>query len=119
MENGVVKSMVWSLLTAYVLSGVLLALLAFGLYRLQLQEDQVNTMVFVIYFASCLFGGITAGKGIRQRRFFWGLLSGLAYFLVLFVLSWFMNQGTSVDMERSLRVLGVCAAGGMAGGMIS
>lgn len=119
MEKGIIRSVIRSLLVSYVLSGILLALLALALYRLQLPESQVNPMVFVIYFASCLLGGILAGKSLRQRRFFWGLLSGLAYFLVLFIVSWAMNQGNNLDLERSAAVLGVCAAGGMMGGMIS
>lgn len=119
MENGIVKPMLRSLLVSYLLSGILLAVLAFALYQLRLKEGQVNVMVYVIYFVTCFLGGMVAGKGIRQRRFFWGLLSGLAYFLVLLAVSWMMNKGGAVDMDRSLTVLGICAAGGTMGGMIS
>ena len=101
MENGIVKPMVRSLLISYVLSGILLAALAFALY------------------ITCLAGGFVAGKGIRQRRFFWGLLAGLFYFVVLFAVSWAMNMGSPIDMERSVTVMGVCALGGTIGGMIS
>ena len=48
-----------------------------------------------------------------------GLLSGLAYFLVLFVVSWVMNKGGAMDMQRSLTVMGICAVGGTLGGMLS
>ena len=115
MENGIVKPMIRSLLISYVLSGILLAALAFALYKLHLKEGQVNLMVFAVYFVTCLAGG----KGIRQRRFFWGLLSGLFYFVVLFAVSWAMNMGSPIDMERSVTVMGVCALGGTIGGMIS
>ena len=113
MENGIVKPMIRSLLISYVLSGILLAALAFALYKLHLKEGQVNLMVFAVYFV------LLAGKGIRQRRFFWGLLSGLFYFVVLFAVSWAMNMGSPIDMERSVTVMGVCALGGTIGGMIS
>ncbi|MCC8023974.1 MAG: TIGR04086 family membrane protein [Clostridium sp.] len=119
MENGIVKPMIRSLLISYVLSGILLAALAFALYKLRLKEGQVNMMVFAIYFITCLAGGLLAGKRIHQRRFFWGLLSGLFYFLVLFAVSWAMNMGTPIDMERSVTVMGVCALGGTIGGMMS
>ena len=88
MENGIVKPMLRSLLISYVLSGILLAALAFALYKLRLKEGQVNLMVYAVYLLTCLCGGFLAGKRIRQRRFFWGLLSGLLYFLVLFAVSW-------------------------------
>lgn len=119
MENRIVKPMIRSLLISYVLSGVLLAALAFALYKLRLKEGQVNLMVFAIYFITCLAGGLLAGKGIPQRRFFWGLLSGLLYFLILFAVSRTMNMGSSMDIERSVTVMGVCALGGTLGGMMS
>lgn len=119
MENGIVKPIIRSLLISYVLSGILLAALAFALYKLRLKEGQVNMMVFAIYFITCLVGGLLAGKRIHQRRFFWGLLSGLFYFLVLFAVSWAMNMGAPIDMERSIVVMGICALGGTMGGMMS
>ena len=60
MENGIVKPMVRSLLISYVLSGILLAALAFALYKLHLKEGQVNLMVFAVYFVTCLAGGLLA-----------------------------------------------------------
>ena len=62
MENGIVKPMIRSLLISYVLSGILLAALAFALYKLHLKEGQVNLMVFAVYFVTCLAGGLLAGK---------------------------------------------------------
>ena len=40
MENGVVKPMLRSLLLSYLLSGLLLAALAFALYKLRLGEKR-------------------------------------------------------------------------------
>lgn len=117
--NGIVKPMLRSLLISYVLSGILLAALALALYKLRLKEGQVNLMVYAVYLLTCLSGGFLAGKRIRQRRFFWGLLSGLLYFLVLFAVSWAMNMGSAIDMERSVTVMGICALGGTIGGMLS
>ena len=50
MENGIVKPMLRSLLISYVLSGILLAALAFALYKLHLKEGQVNLMVCRVSF---------------------------------------------------------------------
>ena len=86
---------------------------------LGIQEGQVNLMVFAIYLIACFAGGLAAGKGIRKRRFFWGFLLGLLYFLVLFAVSWALNQGGPVDLERSATVLGLCVLGGSLGGMVS
>lgn len=119
METKIARPLLRSLLLSYLLSAALLAALAFALYRLRLKEGQVNSLVYVIYFAACLFGGLAAGRRLRTRRFFWGLLAGVLYFLVLFAVSWAMNMGAAINLGRSLTVLGVCALGGTVGGMAS
>ena len=63
MENGIVKPMIRSLLISYVLSGILLAALAFALYKLHLKEGQVNLMVFAVYFVTCLAGSAGSSGG--------------------------------------------------------
>ena len=119
METGVIRPLLRSLLISYLLSGVLLASLAFALYKLRLSEGTVNLMVFAVYLAACLTGGFLAGRRIRQRRFFWGLLSGLLYFLVLFAVSRLLNQGVPLDLRRSSYVLGLCILGGTFGAVLS
>ena len=54
-----------------------------------------------------------------KRRFFWGFLSGLLYFLVLFAVSRLLNQGVPLDLKRSSYVLGLCVLGGAFGGILS
>ena len=51
MENGIAKPMLRSLLVSYVLSGILLAVLAFALYQLRLKEGQVN---ICLLYTSCV-----------------------------------------------------------------
>ena len=119
METRAVKSMLRSLILSYLLSALLLVILAFALYRLRLKEGQVNLMVFGIYFAACFLGGLAAGKGMKRRRLFWGFLAGLAYFLALFAVSWVMNRGSAIDLEHSATVLGLGVLGGTLGGIVS
>ena len=119
MENGIVKPMLRSLLISYVLSGILLAALAFALYKFRLKEGQIRIGVNAVYIITCLVGGLIMGKSIRQRRFFWGLLTGLLYFLALFAASVLLRQGRVPDFSHVLPVLACCAAGGMAGGILS
>ena len=119
METKVMKPLLRSLFISYVLSAIFLGVLAFALYKLRLGESLVNLLIFAVYFAACFAGGFFTGRRVRNRRFFWGLLSGLFYFLVLFAASWAMNPKAAIDAGRSLMVLGVCAAGGTLGGMFS
>lgn len=119
MEKSKLQAMIRSLLVSYVISAVLLAVLAFLLYRLRLGEAQIHAGINLIYIFSCLVGGLLAGKAIRQRRFFWGLLSGAAYFLILLSVSFFMNRELGADTMNLITVFLMCAGSGTIGGMIS
>ena len=113
------KAVLISLLASYLLSALLLFILTLVLYRLKLKESQITPAVYALYVISCLAGGLLCGKALRTRRFFWGLLSGMFYFLILFAASWAMDPRASIQAARSLMVLGVCAFGGTLGGMLS
>ena len=120
MENGIVKPMLRSLFDLLrPLRAFCSGALAFALYKLRLKEGQVNLMVYLVYLAACLAGGAAAGKRLRQRRFFWGLLSGL--FLLSHPLRGLLGHEpwSALDTERSVTVMAVCALGGMLGGMFS
>lgn len=108
-----------SLLFSYILTGALLVILAFLLYKLNLSEKIVSAAIIVIYVAATFFAGFMTGKKIRNRRFLWGLLEGCAYFLVLAAVSFAVGQcKTGIDTSF-FTTLVLCAGGGMLGGMLS
>lgn len=105
------------LLLSYVLTGILLLLLAFLLYRFQLSGKTVAAGVIVIYIVSTFFGGFLAGKKAKSRKYLWGLLMGVGYFVILAALSFLTNSASGgVGFVTSFLL---CAGGGMLGGMVS
>ncbi len=114
-----IKYLTRSLFFSYLLSALLLTALAFALFRLKLTPSKVAAGVYVIYAVSCFLGGLMAGAGLRSRKFFWGLLSGLLYFLLLTLMSFLFNKGLGNDTAALTKVLGICAVSGTIGGMIS
>lgn len=108
-----------SLLTAYLFTALLLLFLAFGLYQFQLSEKQITLGIQCIYVLACLLAGIVSGKMGKNRRFLRGLFSGAAYCLLLFLISFSMQQTFAVSSQALLRTFLLCSAGGMIGGMIS
>ena len=107
------------LLFAYIVTVVLLAVLAFLLYKLGLGEKFVSGAIIAIYVLATVLGGFIAGRRMRNRRFLWGLLVGAAYFVILAVVSIVFDQGR-IQVGRSFfTTLVLCAGGGMLGGMIS
>ena len=108
-----------TLLFQYIITGVLLALLAFLLYKTGLGEKTVSIAIIVIYVAATLFGGWMVGKRMGNRRFMWGLLMGCGYFLLLTICSLIMG-GENIQVGNSFwTTLMICACSGMLGGMIS
>ena len=119
MEGIPVAFFLKSLLFSYILTGVLLAILAFLLYKLGLGEKVVSAAIIVIYVVATLFGGFVTGKRMGSRKFFWGLLMGSAYFLILAAVSLCVGKGGMEVGTSFFTTLVLCAGGGMLGGMLS
>lgn len=118
-RNSKVINFLKSLLISYIISGLLLFLLAFLMLRIDLPGAIVNGGIVVIYILSCLVGGFLMGKNSEQRRFVWGLVTGVLYFLVLLIISTVMNTFTGMDTSRLLSAFFICGFSGMLGGMLS
>lgn len=108
-----------ALLAAYVITGILLLLLAMALYRLELNEKSVSAAVIAIYVLSTLVGGVVIGKLAKVRRFLWGLGLGSAYFILLLLITLGVYHTLSGDSIHLMTTFVLCAGGGMVGAMIS
>ncbi len=108
-----------SLLFSYILTAAALAVLAFLLYKLDLSEKVVSIAIIVIYVIATFFGGFMTGKKMGSRKFFWGLVMGSAYFLVLAAVSLCVGKGNIQLGSTFFTTLVMCAGGGMLGGMLS
>ncbi len=119
-ESGIsVLSFLKCLMFSYILTTVLLLLLAFLLFKLHLGEGIVSIAIILIYCVSTFFAGFLAGKKAQNRKFLWGLLIGGAYFLVLVVISLAVNKTMGLQGNTFITTMILCAGGGMLGGMVS
>lgn len=108
-----------SLLFSYILTGGLLLLLALLLYKVGLSQKVVSICIIAIYVLATFFAGFITGKKLKSRKFLWGALMGVAYFLVLVVVSLAVNRQPGVLADSLLTTLVLCGGGGMLGGMLS
>lgn len=115
----VVVWMLKSLLCAYIISGILLLLLAFLLYKLNLDEGKVAAGIIMIYVVSTFAGGFIAGKLSGVRKFLWGLTCGILYFGLLLLVSLAIYRSLQGNGANVLTTFLLCAGGGMLGGMVS
>lgn len=108
-----------SLLASYIVTGILLLVLTFFMYKFELNEKIVSAAIVGIYVVSTLIGGMIIGKLTKSKRYLWGMVLGIIYFVLLLLITLGVYRtlnGESVSIVTSLIL---CAGGGMTGGMIS
>ena len=108
-----------TLLFSYIITGGLLLLLAFMLYKFKLQETIVTIGIIGIYIIATFFAGFVTGKKVGEKKFLWGFLIGSVYFLILLVVSLCVNESSADIANDLLTTFFMCAGSGMLGGMLS
>ena len=108
-----------ALLSAYIVTGILLVVLALLLYKAGLSEEVVNAGILLIYVISSFAGGFVMGKLTGNRKFLWGLITGILYFILLIVISLGLYHSLQADLMNLATTFLLCAGGGMLGGMVS
>ena len=124
MKNTVAKGtqaiqILKALLASYIVTGILLFILTFLLYKFNLDEQMVTAGIIVIYVLSTFAAGFIMGKLKKSRKFIWGLGMGLLYFLLLFGISFGVYRSFDGNAVSVLSTFLLCAGGGMLGGMLA
>ena len=108
-----------SLLASYIVSGILLLVLTFFMYKFELNEKIVSAAIVGIYVVSTLIGGMIIGKLTKSKRYLWGMVLGIIYFVLLLLITLGVYRTLNGDSVSIVTSLILCAGGGMTGGMIS
>lgn len=111
--------MLKSLLCAYIVTGILLLVLTLLLYKAGLSEENINAGIILTYVISTFSGGFVIGKLTGTKKYLWGLLLGVIYFVLLLVISLGIYHSFQSDAMNLMTTFLLCAGGGMLGGMIS
>lgn len=119
MDRKLVQTMLKGVLLAYIITGVILLLLALLLYKCNLSEQIINVGIIIAYVLSVFASGFYMGKKMKNKRYLWGLLAGTVYFVLLFVVSLVVNREFSGIQGGFLTTMLLCLGGGMLGGMVS
>ena len=113
------KNVLKSLFLSYLLTGVCLLLLAFLVFRFDLGVAPVSAGIVAVYVISCLAGGFFAGKLMRKNKYFWGILVGLCYFLLLVFVSFVAEKRWDMSFRHLITTFCMCLGGGALGGMLA
>ena len=112
MEKRVAFCVLKALVAAYIVTGLLLLILAFALYKLGLSENVVELGVVFI-------GGFFIGKCMEVKRLLWGVLLGLFYAVLLLVLSLIVRGNAQGIIQSGLLNTLICLGGGAIGAFLS
>ena len=107
------------LLCAYAVTAAILFLLAFLLYKVGLSEKMISGSIIFTYAISCFLAGFLAGKKMKQKKYMWGLVMGVAYYFILLIISIAVNGSFTEVADSMFTTLVLCVGGGMLGGMLS
>lgn len=108
-----------ALIISYLVTGFMLLLIAFLMYKLGLDESKVNFAITLTYILASSIGGIVIGKNMKEKKYIWGLLQGALYVGIILLASMLVSHGNNVISTRGLSTVILCICGGMLGGMIS
>lgn len=107
------------LVFSYIITGLLLLLISFLMLKLDISSGILSGGINFIYIVSTLAGGFFIGKRTEQKKFIWGLILGVFYFIILMLVSLMMNRAGSLPLGSLLTVFVITSLSGMLGGMIS
>ena len=108
-----------SLLAAYLLTGIMLLILAFVMLKFSPSNDVIQIGIVFSYIFSSFAGGFLIGKQRKVKRFLWGILLGVSYFAIIFMVSMLLNKNVLEQGMELMTVFAMCGLGGMLGGMLS
>ena len=114
MEKRVAFCVLKALVAAYIVTGLLLLILAFAL-----SENVVELGVVFIYLLSSAIGGFFIGKCMEVKRLLWGVLLGLFYAVLLLVLSLIVRGNAQGIIQSGLLNTLICLGGGAIGAFLS
>ena len=114
-----IKNICKSVIISYLVSFALLLIGAIVMFYCHVTEKTVSALVIIIYFISNLIGGINAGRLAQSRKFVKGIMVGIIYFCVLFLI-WLIGNEKGCVINSSILICAIVSIfGGMIGGMIS
>lgn len=87
--------------------------------EISVRRGKISAAVTVIYLGSAFLGGRIAGRRTENKKYLWGLLAGMCYFAVLFLLTLILKRNIDPSSIQTITTACLCMGGGMLGGMLA
>lgn len=118
-QNTKLFALLKGLLFSYIITAFLLLLLSFLMLKLDLASAVIGGGIIVSQIISTFIGGFFVGKKAEQKKFLWGLLMGVFYFVILLLVSLMLNRVSPLPIGNLMTAFMICGVSGMLGGMLS
>lgn len=117
MKKSSVLTLAKGVVFSYLISGICLLILAFLLFQFELPEGVLRGGIIFAYVFSCFLGGMVVSGKQEGKKYLWGLLAGILYYVILVAVSMILNWEAFTRIPGVFPALFLCAFGGMLGGM--
>lgn len=118
-QNTKILFLLKGLLFSYIITAFILLLLSFLMLKFDLSSLVISGGINFAYILSNFLAGFYVGKKAELRKFVWGIVMGVMYFVILMLISLVINRVSPIPLGGLLTVLIMCGLSGMLGGMIS
>ncbi|MBQ2275739.1 MAG: TIGR04086 family membrane protein [Lachnospiraceae bacterium] len=108
-----------ALISSYLVTGIMLAIVAVAVLKFDMGESMVNISIIFTYIFSTVLGGLIVGKRVKEKKFFWGATLGISYVVVIVIASLLVNKSVDLASVNAATMCFMCLGGGMLGGMIA
>ncbi|HHT98434.1 MAG TPA: TIGR04086 family membrane protein [Clostridiales bacterium] len=107
------------LIFSYIVTAVIILLLSFLSLKLELPNIVLSGGIVLSYILSTFLGGLIVGKVVDVKKYLWGFLLGVFYFMIIMIISIAINKATGLPLANMFVVFVLCSLSGMIGGMVS
>jgi len=107
------------MLLAWMVTGIVLFVLSFLLSGTGLSSGAVGGILIAVYILSPFVGGFYLGKKAEQKKYWWGLVFGVLYFVIFCLVSLLISPPGAASFALIVKVFLLQVLGGMAGGMLA
>ncbi len=97
--------------------GVLL--LSYLLYKFRFGDDILRTGIVIVYVISNFVGGFIIGRIKETKKYIWGAVTGVIYFIALALISALVTGELFGNGNMAMMAFMASVIGGMIGGMVS
>lgn len=107
------------LFLSYIITGIVLLIFSFLMYKMAWGEKTIRIGIVITYVLSTVIGGFYIGRKVKTKRLLFGLLFGILYVSIIFLVSMIIYPGQPVFAGNFITIVCICVAGGILGGILS